>query len=395
MDISNLSICDKYKVVKKIGAGSFGEVFEGLNIENNSTIAIKFEGVLAKVPQLLQEARIIKLCEGLGVPRVYYHGTEGKYNVMVMELLGPTLIQCFKRQPKGFTLKTVLQIGLAMIQRIHHVHSKNFIHRDIKPENFVIGKDKKSYLIYLIDFGLAKRYRDSKSHQHIPFRENKNLTGTARYASVHSHMGLESSRRDDLESICYVIIFFFKKSLPWQGIAGVTKQDKYRKIMDSKINTKIDLLCKDSPPEFKSLLTYCKALRFEENPDYDYMKRLLTAVATRDQIKINNVFDWNTSRVSCSAILARPHEAPIRREKSKSFRKKIRRATSQVIIRSNVMNTVEEDNDSQSKASDLITHKIELPKFLNRDNIMNRRSKFSTEIIIRKNMYRSSKCSIF
>ena len=395
MDILHLSICGKYKPVKKIGAGSFGVVYEGYNTEDASPVAIKFENILTKLPQLLQEARNLKLCEGLGVPRVLYHGIEEKYNVMVMELLGPTLIQCLKRQPKGLSLKTILQIGLAMLQRIRLVHTKNFIHRDIKPENFVIGKDKKSHTIYIIDFGLAKRYRDSNSHQHIPFRENKTLTGTARYASIHSHLGLESSRRDDLESMCYVVIYLFKRSLPWQGVGGFTQHDKYRKIMDCKINTKIEILCKDCPAEFISLLAYCRAMRFEEKPDYLYIKNLLIAVATREKLKINNVYDWNSKRANSSSALAtRSQEEPIHRQRTKSLRRKSR-ATSQAIFRNKVINTIEEDNDSQNIASDLTTNKINLPLFLNRDSIMNGRSTFKTEILVRKNLYRSGKCIIF
>jgi serine/threonine protein kinase len=401
MDIPGSTICDKYKIVKKIGAGSFGEVYEGYNTEDHTPVAIKFESIFAKVPQLLQEARIIKICEGTGIPRVYYHGTEGRYNVMVMELLGPTLIQCLKRQTPGFSLKTVLQIGMSMLQRIHYIHSKNFIHRDIKPENYVIGKNKKSHLIYLIDFGLAKRYRDSKSHQHIPFRENKSLTGTARYASINSHMGLENSRRDDLESICYVMIYLLKKALPWQGIAGITKQEKYRRIMDSKMNTKLDLLCKDCPPEFKLLLTYSRALRFEEKPDYEYMKGLLSTAAEREKIRINNVYDWNASRASVSGVLY-TQEAPIRRKRTHSIRRRDKRSASQAVGRASVIVTVAGDNESLSpdnlgsdKCSEITTNKIDLPQFQNRASIMNRRLTFNAEILIRKNFHKSPKCKLF
>jgi casein kinase 1 len=121
------------------------------------------------------------------------------------------------------------------------------IHRDIKPENFLTGLKKKSHLIYLIDYGLAKRYMDPKTLQHIPYIEGKLLTGTARYASVYTHLGIEQSRRDDLESIGYVLVYMLKGDLPWQGMKSKNKKGKYKKIMDKKIETSPDILCKDLP----------------------------------------------------------------------------------------------------------------------------------------------------
>jgi serine/threonine protein kinase len=115
-------------------------------------------------------------------------------------------------------MKTVLMIADQLIQRIEYMHSKSYIHRDIKPENFLLGLGKKSNIIYIIDFGLSKKYRDTKTLQHIPYRENKNLTGTARYASINAHLGIEQSRRDDLEAVGYVLIYLAKGFLPWQGI---------------------------------------------------------------------------------------------------------------------------------------------------------------------------------
>ena len=126
-----------------------------------------------------------------------------------------------------------------------------FIHRDIKPDNFLIGLGSKSSVIYVIDFGLAKRYRDPKTKQHITYINNKSLTGTARYASVNSHMGIEQSRRDDLEGVCYVLLYFMKGALPWQGLALKNKTDKYSKIMEIKMSTSIETLCKGLPSIFR------------------------------------------------------------------------------------------------------------------------------------------------
>ncbi|KAH0472512.1 MAG: uncharacterized protein KVP18_004718, partial [Porospora cf. gigantea A] len=136
------------------------------------------------------------------------------------------------------------------LNRIEYVHQKSFIHRDVKPDNFVIGRGRRVSVIYIIDFGLAKKYRDSRTMMHIPYREGKHLTGTARYASISTHLGIEQSRRDDLEAVAYVLLYFIRGSLPWQGLKAGTKRDKYDKIMEKKMGTPIDVLCKYCPCEF-------------------------------------------------------------------------------------------------------------------------------------------------
>jgi len=164
-----------------------------------------------------------------------------------MELLGPSLDDMFNFANQSFSLQTILLISIQMISRIQDLHAKNFIHRDIKPENFLVGIEEKSNTIFIIDFGLSKRYKDNKTMDHIPYRENRQLTGTARYASINNHLGIEQSRRDDLEAIGYVIIYFFKKSLPWQGVKGSEKETKYFRILEKKLAFPIDLLCRDLP----------------------------------------------------------------------------------------------------------------------------------------------------
>ncbi len=137
---------------------------------------------------------------------------------MVMDLMGPSLEDLYKFCGGRFSLKTTLMVGYQMLGTIQRLHGKNYVHRDIKPENFLMGLGKKSHMVHIIDFGLAKRYRDSKTHQHIQYKENKNLTGTARYASVNAHLGIEQSRRDDLESIGYVLVYLANGTLPWQNL---------------------------------------------------------------------------------------------------------------------------------------------------------------------------------
>jgi casein kinase 1 len=212
----------------------------------------------------------IILCKD-GIPSVNWFGVEGDYNAMVMELLGPSLEDLFTYCNRTFTLKTTLMIADQMLSRIEYLHTNAFIHRDMKPDNFLVGIGKKQHTLYMIDFGLAKRFRDARTGEHIPFREDKSLTGTARYASVNAHLGKEQSRRDDLEAIGFILVYFLKGQLPWQGLqahAKMNKEDKYQLILKKKMATTIEQLTRGLPSEFAEYLNYCRKLRFDEKPDY-------------------------------------------------------------------------------------------------------------------------------
>ena len=177
-------------------------------------VAVKLESIKARHPQLLYESKLYKILQGgVGIPHIRWYGPERDYNVLVMDLLGPSLEDLFNFCSRRFTMKTVLMLADQMIGRIEYVHNKNFIHRDIKPDNFLMGIGRHCNKLFLIDFGLAKKYRDNRTRQHIPYREDKNLTGTARYASINAHLGIEQSRRDDMESLGYVLMYFNRGSL--------------------------------------------------------------------------------------------------------------------------------------------------------------------------------------
>ncbi|KGN57891.1 casein kinase 1-like protein 6 isoform X1 [Cucumis sativus] len=286
-------IAGKFKLGRKIGSGSFGELYLAVNVQTGEEVAVKLEPVKTKHPQLHYESKLYMLLQGgTGIPHLKWFGVESDYNIMVIDLLGPSLEDLFNYCNRKFTLKTVLMLADQLINRVEYMHSRGFLHRDIKPDNFLMGLGRKANQVYIIDYGLAKKYRDLQTHKHIPYRENKNLTGTARYASVNTHLGIEQSRRDDLESLGYVLMYFLRGSLPWQGLKAGTKKQKYDKISEKKMSTPIEVLCKSHPPEFVSYFHYCRSLRFEDKPDYSYLKRLFRDLFIREGYQFDYVFDW-------------------------------------------------------------------------------------------------------
>lgn len=259
----------------------------------------------SKHVMLFWESKLIHKLRGKTyIPQLYYIGTDktnekNQFHVMVMDMLGPSLEDLFMTCKRKFDLKTCCLIAQNMVKRIEKVHDERIIHRDIKPDNFLIGgTDLTKDNIYIIDFGLAKCYKNSEG-QHIPFIEGKNLTGTARYASLATHMGKEQSRRDDLETIGHVVLYFLRGSLPWQNLPGKNKDEKYKNIKKKKLETSLDELCKGYPVEFKEYMEYCRSLKFEQDPDYKYCVSLFDKCMKRNNLDPKVLdYTWKQNRLS-------------------------------------------------------------------------------------------------
>eukprot|EP00759_Apiculatamorpha_spiralis_P044225 PhF_6_TR41305/c1_g1_i1/m.62539/K02218/CSNK1, CKI; casein kinase 1 len=301
----DLRVGKRFRIGKRLGSGSFGEIYQGLDCVTLEPVAIKLEKISSPLPQLAVEKKIYSLLhadgEVEGFARVYHYGVEGEFNVLVMDMLGPCLEDLFNYCGRKLSVKTCVLLTDQMIRRCEHFHKCNLIHRDIKPDNFLMGGVKRSIVLHMIDFGLSKRYRHPTTHQHIEFKTDKSMTGTARYASLNAHKGYELSRRDDLESIAYVMIYFMAGKLPWQGLKPTKEQkeketDKYEHIAQVKEETSLDVLCQGLPQEVLLLMQYVKGLQFEEDPNYGYIRGLLKDLGTQHNVVNDGLYDWTLKR---------------------------------------------------------------------------------------------------
>ena len=225
------TIFNKYKLLRKLGQGSFGSIYEAQSIYSNKLYAIKLEDMKSDQYILEDESLILSYLNIQRIPKIKSFGYSGSFIVLVMELLGKSLDKIFNELPsKKMSIRCVCNIAYQLLNIFELMHNNNIIHRDIKPANIAIGKEEKSKFIYLLDFGLSKKYRNSKTKSHFTFIKNKKLIGNARYSSINALDGGTQSRRDDLESLGYLLLYLLLGRLPWQGYISHSKEDKYSKI---------------------------------------------------------------------------------------------------------------------------------------------------------------------
>lgn len=283
-----------YELDQIIGRGRFGRVYKGTHTDTGELVAVKLED-RRQESKLLEEAETIKnirkTCKG--VPEIYRIGNSNKWNYMIMSYLGPNLEELFIYCKRQFSLKTSVLLSLQVFNIIKGIHENGIIHRDIKPDNFVIGFGESHNKIFLIDFGLSISFIDKHTMQHKGYEHKHQFTGSFRYSSINNHKGIQQSRRDDLESISYMMLYFYKGKLPWQNIPAKDKRDKLKKTYEKKRDTPLEDLCSDCPKEFKQIVKYCRNLGYKEKPDYSFIKYMLTKVKRRNKIRNDGKFDWN------------------------------------------------------------------------------------------------------
>ncbi|KAJ6589122.1 kinase-like domain-containing protein [Mycena capillaripes] len=288
---------NKYRLEEEIAVGGCGQVFLGVHTVAGKEVAIKLEPAIAKHNPH----------GGPGVPWVMWSGRQGDYNVMVIDLLGPSLEDLFKMCNRHFSLKTVLLLADQLISRIEFIHTHGLVHRDVKPANFVMGTGKAASMVNVIDFGLAKKFRDSRTFLHIPYKQDDfHGVGTSLFAAINTHLGIETSRRDDLESLAYMLIYFLRGTLPWRKLRAPAAPPStyvtsapynpvsatWDLIRDAKIAAEPLLTC-GLPPEFDVLFRYARGLEFDDLPDYAGLRALFRGLAERLEIAYDGEFDWS------------------------------------------------------------------------------------------------------
>ncbi|KAL5114706.1 hypothetical protein ACEQ8H_007440 [Pleosporales sp. CAS-2024a] len=284
-----INIDDRFNLVRRIGEGGFGAVYEGRDIVTNEKVAIKLEHIRHGYDKLKGEADAYKAVGGgRGIPRALWFGQECDYYVLVLDLLGPSLEDLFDYCDRRFSLKTVLLLADQLITRLEYIHSKSLVYRDVKPDNFLMGTGRQGNVVHAVDFGLAEDYstNDRRGRQE----------GTLRYASINFHKELELHPGDDLESLGYVLVYFLQGSLPWQDVKVAKGESKSARIGELKTKLSAKDLCKCLPVEFATFLDYTRTLLPGRKPKYAWLRGLFHGLVKRHKLSYDNVFDWTIRR---------------------------------------------------------------------------------------------------
>lgn len=264
---------DRMRWLECRGSGAFGEVW---HVRDEVTK----EEYAAKLSQdhegLAREAAFLERMSGVpGFPAMHFHGMQGEFSLVVMDLLQENLSELQSCCGGKLPLKSVLMIAAQLLDRIEELHSMGLVHRDLKPQNLMMGLGTESSKVHIIDLGLANEYYNFETGCHIPMQKGLGFVGSMEFASVRGHMGVEQSRRDDLESIGYVLISLLIGNLPWsRGSHDCSAEQWYKTCARTKATMPLSQMCKGCPPQFQSYLQYCRRLAFDEDPDYDYLRDL-------------------------------------------------------------------------------------------------------------------------
>jgi serine/threonine protein kinase len=265
-NLTNNLINNKYKIIQKIGSGSFGTIFKGENIRTGEKVAIKIEPIQSQLKMLKNESIIYQYLNNLkGIPNVKWFGKDDNNYYMVINLLG-TSLQDLRNTKGAFSLTLTLQIGIQVINLIKTIHEKGLVHRDIKPDNFLLGLNENNKQLYIIDFGFCKSYVNN--NKHIIMKKTNSIIGSQTYASINSHRFNELTRRDDLESIGYMLIYLHLGKLEWQDTELLVFEEKNKFIINQKENISEN---KNIPDVLNNYLIYVKNLEFEETPNYFFI----------------------------------------------------------------------------------------------------------------------------
>ena len=298
-EMINEIIFKNFKIKRKCGWTTTINIYEGFSIDNNKPVLIKIENINQKQKKLYleEEAYNLYTFKNFGIPELIKFGKRKNSLVLIEAKKGRTLYDLFLENNRQFSINEICIIGIQCIERLKWIHSKNYIHRNIKPDNFTIGIED-PHVIYLQYFYLCQKYKSSQTNQHSQLRFTKEIVGTERYGSINALRGLTQSRRDDLESLCYMLIYFFLGKLPWQGIKAENQTEKLEKILNMKKNFKIENYSQ-IPKHFCTLFSYVKSLKFTQEPKYQMMIRLLQDIREENDCYNNKNCFWILDKSIC------------------------------------------------------------------------------------------------